>query len=494
VLGVGLQTGVRDGKHYYDITGDIAKGASEDKFEWQGAGYDDEDAAYEAGCKQAAFRRLLLNRCQTEFNAFDESMKDDGRELSEEQRMEKESRQNFQKHRILSLFSFIGELYNIQMLTGQIMRFCLDKLLDGSTATTIEEEKLEVFCQLLNKIGKQLETECIANKSEGVFQGYVQRLQQFSVSESLSSRMKFACLDVLDAKKAGWPSEHPNKYLKAEDFRKMEEDKEARSNARRDRRSGAAHYGASGGARGGDRRDRDRDRERERERDRGGARPSGLSRVASSSGMGERRRGDKGSVPSPRSPKGRTPREDGRPASGLSRPASGTNWMANRTGGQSTPTGGQAINISLAASSGAPDEEPLEIIEDDESGEEGEVSPSIKAIAPILTGEKLISRIRSILGDYDGSPSSLNDLSEDLDGIRSSPDVPLTFASVCFMFVDSDAKVPSYASALNAMLNGDVSVTLTPADFIQALSSVFSKLADLVQDAPKLPVFLGRVR
>ncbi|MFN9942077.1 MAG: hypothetical protein ACK56I_21650, partial [bacterium] len=102
---------------------------------------------------------MLLNRCQTEFNAFDESMKDDGRELTEEQRMDKESRQNLQKHRILSLFSFIGELYNIQMLTGNIMKFCLDKLLEGSSDGVIEEEKLEVFCQLLNKIGKQLETE-----------------------------------------------------------------------------------------------------------------------------------------------------------------------------------------------------------------------------------------------------------------------------------------------------------------------------------------------
>ncbi len=61
-----------------------------------------------------------------------------------------------QKQRVLSLFSFIGELYNMDMLTAVIVISCFNTLLTGSDATTMNEERLEVMCMLLMKTGKRL--------------------------------------------------------------------------------------------------------------------------------------------------------------------------------------------------------------------------------------------------------------------------------------------------------------------------------------------------
>ncbi len=57
--------------------------------------------------------------------------------------------------RRLSNISFIGELYNLEMLTARIMHECLKKLL----LSPADEEGLECLCRLLAIVGKNLETE-----------------------------------------------------------------------------------------------------------------------------------------------------------------------------------------------------------------------------------------------------------------------------------------------------------------------------------------------
>ena len=59
---------------FYDLTGTASDEPPAD-FAWQGAGYETEDLAYNEGVKSATFKRLLLNRCQKEFNAYDVSVR-----------------------------------------------------------------------------------------------------------------------------------------------------------------------------------------------------------------------------------------------------------------------------------------------------------------------------------------------------------------------------------------------------------------------------------
>lgn len=136
------------------------------------------------------FRKVLLNRCQKEF----EKDKDDD-EIIERKRKDLESaaevmllwkektflpcfftslnlpRYSYQdekqrlveelqeavdtaRRRSLGNIKFIGELFKLKMLTEVIMHDCIVKLLKNH-----DEESLECLCRLLSTIGKDLDFE-----------------------------------------------------------------------------------------------------------------------------------------------------------------------------------------------------------------------------------------------------------------------------------------------------------------------------------------------
>lgn len=110
------------------------------------------------------FRKLLLLKCQKEFE------KDVGDEISKAARLKKieectneEEKAKMMdelnddekkcKRRSLGNIRFIGELYNLNMLTAPIMYDCLRRLLNSN-----DEDSLECLCKLLITIGKELDT------------------------------------------------------------------------------------------------------------------------------------------------------------------------------------------------------------------------------------------------------------------------------------------------------------------------------------------------
>lgn len=58
------------------------------------------------------------------------------------------------RRRAVGTVRFIGELYKIDMLTGKIMRSCMNLLLD---VDVISEETLECLCKLLTTVGEKME-------------------------------------------------------------------------------------------------------------------------------------------------------------------------------------------------------------------------------------------------------------------------------------------------------------------------------------------------
>ena len=109
------------------------------------------------------FRKLLVTRCQKEFEKDYMEGVDKAKyeqeyaaaateEARKELKHEFETRERRARRRSLGNIRFIGELYNLKMLTDRIMHEIINKLINQ-----IDEESLECLCLLFNTVGKVLE-------------------------------------------------------------------------------------------------------------------------------------------------------------------------------------------------------------------------------------------------------------------------------------------------------------------------------------------------
>ncbi|XP_017565077.1 eukaryotic translation initiation factor 4 gamma 3 isoform X5 [Pygocentrus nattereri] len=154
------------------------------------------------------FRKLLLNRCQKEFEK--DKMDDDvfekkQRELeaasstSERERLQEELEEAKDKARRRSIgnIKFIGELFKLRMLTEAIMHDCVVKLLKNH-----DEESLECLCRLLTTIGKDLDFE----KAKPRMDQYFNQMEKIVKERKTSSRIRFMLQDVIDLRLHNWVS------------------------------------------------------------------------------------------------------------------------------------------------------------------------------------------------------------------------------------------------------------------------------------------------
>uniref|UniRef100_A0A8C1FYD9 Eukaryotic translation initiation factor 4 gamma 1-like n=1 Tax=Cyprinus carpio TaxID=7962 RepID=A0A8C1FYD9_CYPCA len=152
------------------------------------------------------FRKLLLNRCQKEFEKdkdddeiFEQKQKelDAAAEEEERQRLKEELEEAKDKARRRSLgnIKFIGELFKLKMLTEPIMHDCIVKLLKNH-----DEESLECLCRLLSTIGKDLDFE----KAKPRMDQYFHQMEKITKEKKTSSRIRFMLQDVLDLRKSNW--------------------------------------------------------------------------------------------------------------------------------------------------------------------------------------------------------------------------------------------------------------------------------------------------
>ncbi|XP_019117735.1 eukaryotic translation initiation factor 4 gamma 1a isoform X1 [Larimichthys crocea] len=152
------------------------------------------------------FRKLLLNRCQKEFEKDqddDEIFEKKQKELEaavagEEQdrlRVELQEARDQARRRSLGNIKFIGELFKLKMLTEPIMHDCVVKLLKNH-----DEESLECLCRLLSTIGKDLDFE----KAKPRMDQYFNQMDKIIKERKTSSRIRFMLQDVLDLRKNNW--------------------------------------------------------------------------------------------------------------------------------------------------------------------------------------------------------------------------------------------------------------------------------------------------
>ncbi|KAF1558120.1 Eukaryotic translation initiation factor 4 gamma 1, partial [Eudyptes schlegeli] len=152
------------------------------------------------------FRKLLLNRCQKEFEKdkdddeiFEKRQKemDDASAPEEKARMKDELEEARDKARRRSLgnIKFIGELFKLKMLTEAIMHDCVVKLLKNH-----DEESLECLCRLLTTIGKDLDFE----KAKPRMDQYFNQMEKIIKEKKTSSRIRFMLQDVIDLRQNSW--------------------------------------------------------------------------------------------------------------------------------------------------------------------------------------------------------------------------------------------------------------------------------------------------
>ncbi|CAB4021572.1 eukaryotic translation initiation factor 4 gamma 1 isoform X1 [Paramuricea clavata] len=155
--------------------------------------------------EHVSFRKLLLNRCQKEFEKENVDKQallwkyNQPKGLSgEERKVKREGMDEAlakNKRRALGNIKFIGELFKLKLLTENIMHDCIYRLLRAG-----DEESLESMCMLMFMIGKDLDREIAKPRMKQ----YFDHINKIIVAEKVSSRVIFMLRDVIELRQNNW--------------------------------------------------------------------------------------------------------------------------------------------------------------------------------------------------------------------------------------------------------------------------------------------------
>ncbi|EFJ49949.1 hypothetical protein VOLCADRAFT_80411, partial [Volvox carteri f. nagariensis] len=244
--------------------------------------------------KPVDFRRLLLNKCQQEFEdgvAAMKKVKEREEHNKEEAEKEKQGKQKAAKaaadngkleegeipttasgaaastddarakalaeaaeaerelkarRRMLGNIQFIGHLYKCGLLTERIIHSCIVQLLNDELSPRPDD--IECLCKLLTTLGKQLE-EQVNKKGAAIgnpLDVYFQRMERLRKGSNLDSRIKFAIQDVLDLRAAKWVSRRKVEGPKRIEDVHREAQAQMAAQASRDREERYAQRGPGG--------------------------------------------------------------------------------------------------------------------------------------------------------------------------------------------------------------------------------------------------------
>ncbi|BAT96869.1 hypothetical protein LR48_Vigan11g161300 [Vigna angularis] len=151
--------------------------------------------------EKITFKRLLLNKCQEEFERGEreeeEANKADEGEVKQSTE-ERGERRVKARRRMLGNIRLIGELYKKKMLTERIMHECIKKLLGQYQDP--DEENIEALCKLMSTIGEMIDHP----KAKEHMDAYFERMKLLSINMNLSSRVRFMLKDAIDLRKNKW--------------------------------------------------------------------------------------------------------------------------------------------------------------------------------------------------------------------------------------------------------------------------------------------------
>jgi len=198
--------------------------------------------------KGKKFKKMLLTACQAEFEENTDAKIAKAIEgLDDEE--EKVYKAGIIKKHYLGHMTFIGELFKGQLISIKIMLFCLPMLLEATSESGIDEEKVECFAKLLSTIGYNLEQESEKLKDKGKNEAANELAKCWKKVEimagrrkekgaKVSNRMKFMMEDLIEMKKNGWVKRRKEETAKTIEEIHKDVRREERQNS-----SGKHHHG-----------------------------------------------------------------------------------------------------------------------------------------------------------------------------------------------------------------------------------------------------------
>ncbi|CAM8987457.1 unnamed protein product [Rhodiola kirilowii] len=154
------------------------------------------------GNEKITFKRVLLNKCQEEFERGEREQEEANKVEQEgevaQSKEEREEKRVQARRRMLGNIRLIGELYKKRMLTERIMHECIKKLL-GQYQNT-EEEDIEALCKLMSTIGEMIDHP----KAKEHMDAYFDMILALSNNMKYSSRVRFMLKDSIDLRKNKW--------------------------------------------------------------------------------------------------------------------------------------------------------------------------------------------------------------------------------------------------------------------------------------------------
>ena len=177
------------------------------------------------GKRGKKFKKILLERCQTEFETDTAAKIQKATEdVSNDEEVEYQS--NLIKKHYLGHMRFIGELYKGDLISIKIMLSCLPQLIsvdewstsdaeNNVTTGKFDEEKVECFAKLMTVIGSSLERQSEAMRSVGKTDAADNLAECWktveilagkhttTVTSQVSNRIKFMLQDLIEMKQNG---------------------------------------------------------------------------------------------------------------------------------------------------------------------------------------------------------------------------------------------------------------------------------------------------
>jgi translation initiation factor 4G len=150
--------------------------------------------------KPITFKRVLLNKCQEEFESNQAKAKkvQNKEGLSPEELLETEEKEMRARKGYLGNIKFIGELYKLDMLTEKIMHGCITRLLGDIKHPS--EEDMEALCKLMSTIGQRIDHA----RAKDWMNAYFERIKELVQNPNLPPRIRFMLEDLIELRRNKW--------------------------------------------------------------------------------------------------------------------------------------------------------------------------------------------------------------------------------------------------------------------------------------------------
>jgi len=172
----------------------------------------------EQNAKVSPFRKTLLNRCQKEFfrEKSDEDkltkqmeelqartdISDNEKTIEVEELMYQRSKL---KKKMLGNINFIGELFNLGMLSSKIIiSQCIGNLLAKRDEGKLDDEVIECLAKLFSTVGLKLENECDDEMKKRAFEKSFSDFKDLGQNSNYAYRIRFMIQDVVELRENNW--------------------------------------------------------------------------------------------------------------------------------------------------------------------------------------------------------------------------------------------------------------------------------------------------